>query len=65
MNRDSLQIARIEDEEESERLVAIREGISLTAESDDAECNSAVDRSAACCRSLALTVSWVWWIKYL
>lgn len=55
-NRDSLQIPRGEHETESPRLVGLADGLSLTAESEYAECNSAGDRNAGCCRSLALTV---------
>lgn len=52
--RDSLQIPR-EQEPSDARIEAIVEGVPI--ESDDSECTSAADRSASCCRSLALTVS--------
>ncbi|KAJ0052307.1 hypothetical protein Pint_00880 [Pistacia integerrima] len=64
--RDSLQIPRREhEEEESPRLVGLAEGLSLTAESQYAECNSVADRSAACCRSLALTFTVLLLLKHI
>ncbi|XP_044501855.1 uncharacterized protein LOC123222900 [Mangifera indica] len=63
--RDSLQIPRGEHETESPRLVGLADGLSLTAESEYAECNSAGDRNAGCCRSLALTFTVLLLIKHL
>lgn len=52
--RDSLQIPRREHVPRNPRLVAIAER--LSAESHYPQCSSAAGRTAACCRSLALTV---------
>ncbi|KAJ4727791.1 putative RING/FYVE/PHD zinc finger-containing protein [Melia azedarach] len=60
--RDSLQIPRREHEPQSPRLVAMAEG--LNAESHYSECTSAADRSAACCRSLALTFTVLLLVKH-
>ncbi|KAF7818145.1 E3 ubiquitin-protein ligase MARCH7-like [Senna tora] len=52
--RDSLQIPR-EQEPLSSRIEAIVEGVPI--QSDYSECTSAADRSASCCRTLALTAN--------
>lgn len=58
-DRDSLQIPRREHVPRNPRLVAIAER--LSAESHYSQCTSAADRTAACCRSLALTVCLIPW----
>jgi hypothetical protein len=50
--RDSLQIPRREEEEEEEISQRVGGGISVLS-----ECTSEANRSASCCRKLALTVS--------
>ncbi|KAL5791928.1 hypothetical protein ACOSP7_000522 [Xanthoceras sorbifolium] len=61
--RDSLQIPRREHEPQRPRLVALAEG--LAEESDYSECTSAADRTAACCRSLALTFTIFLLVKHI
>lgn len=53
--RDSLQISRREQEPLNTRIVGVVEGV--TIENNYSECTYAADRSASCCRSLALAVS--------
>ncbi|GAV87390.1 DUF3675 domain-containing protein/RINGv domain-containing protein [Cephalotus follicularis] len=57
----SLQIPR-EYEQQTQRLVAISEGVIV--ETDYPECMSTVDRSASCCRSLALAFTVLLLIKH-
>ncbi|OMO63981.1 Zinc finger, RING-CH-type [Corchorus capsularis] len=61
--RDSLQIPRREVDPERQRLIALAEGISV--DNDSSQCNSAADRGASCCRSLALTLTAVLLVKHL
>ncbi|XP_015891740.1 uncharacterized protein LOC107426148 isoform X2 [Ziziphus jujuba] len=61
--RESLQIPRREQEPLSPRLASLAEGVSL--ENDDSECNSAADRSASCCRSLALAITVILLVRHL
>ncbi|KAH9730722.1 RING-CH-type domain-containing protein [Citrus sinensis] len=61
--RDSLQIPRREHVPRNPRLVAIAER--LSAESHYPQCSSAADRTAACCRSLALTFTVLLLVKHL
>ncbi|XP_056166782.1 uncharacterized protein LOC115676071 isoform X2 [Syzygium oleosum] len=53
--RDSLQIPRVEPGPQSPRLVAVAAGVPIEAVYPD--CTSAADRGAACCRTLALTLT--------
>ena len=55
LNRDSLEIPRREHEREDQELIGAPQGIPLNNNAYS-ECSPAADRSAACCRSLALTV---------
>jgi len=52
--RDSLEISRREEEELNRRIVGIVEGV--TRQNNYSQCTYAADRSASCCRSLALAV---------
>ncbi|XP_052202546.1 uncharacterized protein LOC127808173 [Diospyros lotus] len=61
--RGSLEVPRRERELQSPRLVAIAEGEVL--ESNFPECSSASDRSASCCRSMALIFTALLLIKHL
>ncbi|KAH9786709.1 RING-CH-type domain-containing protein [Citrus sinensis] len=61
--RDSLQIPRREHVPRNPRLVAIAER--LSAESHYPQCSSAAGRTAACCRSLALTFTVLLLVKHL
>ncbi|PON72403.1 Zinc finger, RING-CH-type [Trema orientale] len=59
--RDSLQIPR---REQRPRLVAVTaEGVSV--ENDYSQCTSAADRSASCCRSLALLFTMILLVRHL
>ncbi|XP_028771200.1 uncharacterized protein LOC114728455 [Neltuma alba] len=60
--RDSLQIPR-DDEPLSSRLEGSDEG--ATTEGDYSECTSAADRTASCCRSLALFFTLVLLLRHL
>ncbi|TKY52462.1 E3 ubiquitin ligase SUD1 [Spatholobus suberectus] len=57
--RDSLQISRIEQEPLNTRIVSIVEGNNYS------ECTYAADRSAACCRSLALAFTLILLVRHL
>ncbi|KAI4301493.1 hypothetical protein L6164_034768 [Bauhinia variegata] len=67
--RDSLQIPRREQEalNARARLEGVVEGIprSRSDEIEDAECTSGADRSASCCRSLALAFTLVLLVRHL
>jgi hypothetical protein len=54
--RDSLEIPRREHDPENQELGGIAERATAGAE-EYSHCSSAADRSASCCRFLALTVS--------
>ncbi|KAI6694617.1 hypothetical protein NL676_022327 [Syzygium grande] len=53
--RDSLQVPRVEPGPQSPRLVAVAPGVPIEAVYPD--CTSAADQGAACCRTLALTLT--------
>ncbi|KAF3436535.1 hypothetical protein FNV43_RR23627 [Rhamnella rubrinervis] len=61
--RESLQIPRREQEPLSPRLEALAEGASL--ENEYSECTSAADRSASCCRSLAVVFTVILLVRHL
>ncbi|XP_061338453.1 uncharacterized protein LOC133285259 [Gastrolobium bilobum] len=61
--RDSLQISRSEQEPSNRRIVEIVEGVAL--ENNYSECTYAADRSASCCRSLALAFTLILLVRHL
>ncbi|CAL0320871.1 unnamed protein product [Lupinus luteus] len=61
--RESLQISRMEQEPLNTRVEGIVEGIAI--ENRYSECTSAADRSASCCRSLALTFTLILLVRHL
>ncbi|XP_054801887.1 uncharacterized protein LOC129305807 isoform X2 [Prosopis cineraria] len=61
--RDSLQVARMDEEALNARLEAIVERV--TIESDYSECTSAADRSASYCRFLALAFTLFMLVRHL
>ncbi|CAL0300217.1 unnamed protein product [Lupinus luteus] len=61
--RGSLQISRMEQEPLNARIEGIVEGIAI--EDHYSECTSAADRSASCCRSMALTFTLILLVRHL
>ncbi|AES61664.1 putative aminoacyltransferase, E1 ubiquitin-activating enzyme [Medicago truncatula] len=61
--RDSLEISRREEEELNRRIVGIVEGV--TRQNNYSQCTYAADRSASCCRSLALAFTLILLLRHL
>ncbi|KAJ6400975.1 hypothetical protein OIU84_016406 [Salix udensis] len=63
--RDSLEIPRREHDPENQELGALAADERATAGAEYSHCTSAADRSAACCRYLALTFTVLMLLKHL
>ncbi|KAK7337512.1 hypothetical protein VNO77_18091 [Canavalia gladiata] len=63
INNDEAMSIRGEEEASNARIEGTVEGVAL--ESDYSECSSAADRSASCCRSLAIAFTFVLLVRHL